>query len=82
MLLGTGCRELLANEEGDDTDGDDKDDTEHNDDTGFLLGPVLTLGDVGDSLTGDQGVVDGRHFVVLVGEGPYESIVSLRSAVF
>lgn len=80
LLLGTGSRDLLANEQANDTDGDDEDDTEDDDNTGFLLGPVLTLGDLGEGLTGDQGVVDGRHLVVCVGEGAYESIVSYGSA--
>lgn len=76
LLLGTSGRDLLANEQADNTDGDYKDDAEDDDDTGFLLSPVLTLGDVGDRLTGDQGVVDSRHFVDCARGGPYKSIVS------
>lgn len=66
LLLGTGGRDPLADEQANDTDGDDEDDAEYDDNTSLLLGPVLTLGDVGDGLTGNQSVVDGRHFVDLV----------------
>lgn len=49
-------------EEGDQTDGDNENDGEHNDDTSLLGGPVFALGDVGEGVASDNSSVDGRHF--------------------
>lgn len=62
LFPGAGGRDLAANEQANDTDGNNKDDGEHDDDTSFLLSPVLALGDVGESVASNDGGVDGRHF--------------------
>ncbi len=55
---------LLVDEQRKETDGDDEDDGKDDDDTGFLLRPVLALGDLSEMLAGNE-CLDGRHFRVL-----------------
>lgn len=61
MLSSAPGRELARNEETNETAGDDEDDAKDDNDAGFLLGPVLALGDVRDGLAGDESVANGRH---------------------
>ena len=63
LLPGLPRLKLLVNEERDQADSDNKDDAEDKDDTGFLASPV-SLGELGDGRTGDNGVRNGRHFAV------------------
>lgn len=53
--------QLLGDEKTGKTDGDDKDNAEHNNDTGLMASPVAALGDLGDGVASDDGGVDGRH---------------------
>lgn len=67
MILGglgpvTAGGELFRDEEEDHANADDADNAEHDHDTDVLRGPVRALGDVRESLAGDEGVLDGRHF--------------------
>jgi hypothetical protein len=64
LLAGLASGELLVDEQGEQTDSNNKDDTEHNDNTGLLASPVRALGDGAEGVASDNGSVDGRHFKV------------------
>lgn len=58
---GLAARDATGNQQANDTGGDDKDDAKDDNDTGLLVGPVLALGELVNSVAGDNGV-DGGHF--------------------
>jgi hypothetical protein len=53
---------LLVDPEGEETDGDDEDDAEHDHDTGILARPVGPLGELDKAVASDEREADGRHF--------------------
>jgi hypothetical protein len=53
--------EALEDLGNDDADGNEEDDAEDDNDTNLPLSPVLALGQVHDSIAGDEGV-NGGHF--------------------
>jgi hypothetical protein len=55
-------REALGNPETYQAHGDNANNGEYENDTSFLLRPVLTLGNGAEGVACDDGGVDGRHF--------------------
>ena len=63
-LGGLSCGQLLVDEEGNQTNSDDKDDAKDDNDADFLLGPVLPVLARKElrELVANHEAVDGRHF--------------------